>query len=513
MNAIKVFALAVALGAALILLSTSRGISLSQMGKSANSRLDTGTQHYEESQQETQPFAKRNPLTGRRNRNGISTDNIGRQPQSIASESEETYQEQQQPQVSKIKKVQQEPKEPTQQSAQSTSEAPWGTYPDWWTKAWDSSAVASQLDQYVGDEPFFPPCKTDGSGWKGYDFVEPPPSFLKNVTNPCWYENPQSKKTLSCAPYFYLAGVAKCGTTDIAKRLRLHPEVGQGSMKEYHWWERDRFGSFNEEDPESVKMDRGVTFKEYTAKITGRDIYSVQNEIKDTGSSRVVFGDFSPSYLWDPQNWVLLEGNQGCTEPRLVVGQHIHHFAPQAKILMIFRHPTPRLYSRFVSRIPRTAALRGATAEDFHEYVVNGVKLYNDCFKRWSIRQCAYNHTLYKDAVTRLVEGMYPVFMADWLRTWPREQMLLMRYEDYGGHEREHISKILKFIGRSDLARSEMDGLMKFHAVNQGTVEYAKSGSMFNSTKKILDEFYEPFVLKFAEMLKDRRFLWTDIPH
>ena len=47
----------------------------------------------------------------------------------------------------------------------------------------------------------------------------------------------------------------------------------------------------------------------------------------------------------------------------------------------------------------------------------------------------------------RLVEGMYPVFMADWLRVWPREQLFLMRYEDYGGHERERIAEVIKFLG------------------------------------------------------------------
>ena len=47
----------------------------------------------------------------------------------------------------------------------------------------------------------------------------------------------------------------------------------------------------------------------------------------------------------------------------------------------------------------------------------------------------------------RLVEGMYPVFVADWLRVWPREQMFLMRYEDYGGHERERLTEVMAFLG------------------------------------------------------------------
>ena len=47
----------------------------------------------------------------------------------------------------------------------------------------------------------------------------------------------------------------------------------------------------------------------------------------------------------------------------------------------------------------------------------------------------------------RLVEGMYPVFLQDWLRVWPKEQLFVMRYEDYGGHERKRISEVLDFLG------------------------------------------------------------------
>ena len=35
--------------------------------------------------------------------------------------------------------------------------------------------------------------------------------------NPCWYEQPKPKKGLNCLPYVYLAGVAKCGTTDLSR--------------------------------------------------------------------------------------------------------------------------------------------------------------------------------------------------------------------------------------------------------------------------------------------------------
>ena len=44
-----------------------------------------------------------------------------------------------------------------------------------------------------------------------------PRAYLPNSKNPCWYEQPRSKKGLNCLPYVYLAGVAKCGTSDLSR--------------------------------------------------------------------------------------------------------------------------------------------------------------------------------------------------------------------------------------------------------------------------------------------------------
>ena len=60
-----------------------------------------------------------------------------------------------------------------------------------------------------------------------------------------------------------------------------------------------------------------------------------------------------------------------------------------------------RLYSRFLSRIPRYPPFKGATPKMFHDFVVKGVACYKKCFKKHSIRECAYNKTLYDEAVVR----------------------------------------------------------------------------------------------------------------
>ena len=54
---------------------------------------------------------------------------------------------------------------------------------------------------------------------------------------------------------------------------------------------------------------------------------------------------------------------------------------------------------------------------------------------------------------------------------------------------------------------------MEMPKFNPGTDHYNKYGQMLEKTKKALDEFYQPFITKFAEILQDERFLWRDTPH
>ena len=46
----------------------------------------------------------------------------------------------------------------------------------------------------------------------------------------------------------------------------------------------------------------------------------------------------------------------------------------------------------------------------------------------------------------RIVEGMYSVFMEDWLRIFRRDQMMIMRNEDYSDDVEGHMIDIFSFL-------------------------------------------------------------------
>ncbi|XP_025108548.1 carbohydrate sulfotransferase 15-like isoform X2 [Pomacea canaliculata] len=325
---------------------------------------------------------------------------------------------------------------------------------------------------------------------------EEPRQYLNSTKNPCWFDN-STYPNLLCLPYFYVAGVAKSGTSDLFRRIALHPDVMEGMKKEYHWWDYGRY------------MEGGnIPLADYARMVTGEQgSKTVESEILTKGTSDKIFGDRSTSIFRDVHRWRFLDGNRGCQEPRVLIGHHIRHVTPMARIILSFRHPTYRLYSRFLARIPE---LKRGSSVTFHKLVVKAVRLYRDCFARLSLRHCAYNETLFESTGVRLVGGMYSIFLEDWLRIFPRSHIYVMRYEDYATDMLTEINKIYAFLHLAKLNGTVMKGVLDDVKLKAGIL-YEKVGPMMPETMDILNDFYEPFMENLADILQDERFLWRDM--
>lgn len=46
-----------------------------------------------------------------------------------------------------------------------------------------------------------------------------------------------------------------------------------------------------------------------------------------------------------------------------------------------------------------------------------------------------------------ITQGMYVEFLGDWLRVFPRQQLLILRNEDYKVAQRQHMEAVFKFLG------------------------------------------------------------------
>ncbi|CAL1548615.1 unnamed protein product, partial [Lymnaea stagnalis] len=82
----------------------------------------------------------------------------------------------------------------------------------------------------------------------------------------------------------------------------------------------------------------------------------------------------------------------------------------------------------------------------FHRLVISAIEKYMACFKAWSPRHCVYNGTLYGQVKLRLQEGVYSVFVKDWLRVFPAGQILFLRFEDYKLDVPSTMRQVLQFL-------------------------------------------------------------------
>ena len=64
------------------------------------------------------------------------------------------------------------------------------------------------------------------------DLIRTVPTSIPGLPSPCWHD---LMGVPHCLPAFFLAGVAKCGTTDMFLRLQTHPQLVPSRKKEPHW--------------------------------------------------------------------------------------------------------------------------------------------------------------------------------------------------------------------------------------------------------------------------------------
>ena len=138
--------------------------------------------------------------------------------------------------------------------------------------------------------------------------------------------------------------------------------------------------------------------------------------------------------------------------------------------------------------------------EEFHQTAVKEVEEWNACVADQGQAKCV---RLYNPQ--QLVKGMYAEFIGEWLSSFPRDQLLFLRNEDYKVAQREHMEAVFGFLGVRNLTESEWSDVMDMPVKNVGKGKT----EMLPKTRKLLEEFYKPFNAMLASKLGDDRYLWT----
>ena len=192
-------------------------------------------------------------------------------------------------------------------------------------------------------------------------------------------------------PNFFIVGAQKCGTTAMYSYLDQHPQIFMSPVKEPHF-----FGS----DFTDTRLARyRNSLNEYLA-------------LFDGVTTEKAIGEASPSYLLST-----------------VAAQEIHEFSPNAHIIIMLRSPIDMIYSmyhqsHFMGDEPSDTFREAIEPELDHGWDAHTNRTY-------SYLEVAHNSVLVKR----------------YLKTFPREQIKIILFDDFKQDVATVYSETLAFLG------------------------------------------------------------------
>lgn len=296
-------------------------------------------------------------------------------------------------------------------------------------------------------------------------------------------------------PTFIIIGAQKSGTTSIFRYLVQHPHV----LPPRNWVEErsTEVHFFDFRIPTEKRRDYSTT-EEFFCYV--RKIYVEQYFYKDTllgaaknGTNLVSF-EKTPRYL---QDFLLVPGYVKKTCPWL------------RKLIAVIRDPVDRAYSHY--NMDRGAASDPA---EFERLVLVEIdNMTNAGLVKWNSESELFNSSvLSPEEETRAFlslpqrpqyvrRGLYDIQLREWSKTFAiPDELLVINYDDLQGDgARTVYERILKHVALPD------HNLSNGYDVHNAR-RYAKP--MLNRTRKLLQQFYEPFNSRLHLLLGDH---WRDV--
>ena len=192
---------------------------------------------------------------------------------------------------------------------------------------------------------------------------------------------------LRLLPDFLIIGGQRCGTSSLYYYLTEHPNITPAFTKEPHYFD-EQFAK----GPDWYRTQfPTVLQKQYCKSLLGRDLLT---------------GEGTPYYLLYPH-----------------AARRAYEVVPRVKLIALLRNPVERAYSQYW--IEKQAGFEEWSFEDAvmheqerlageHEKMLQDENYYSHSFRHFSY----------------LTRGIYIDQLKNWMRFFPREQMLTLKSED-----------------------------------------------------------------------------------
>jgi hypothetical protein len=205
-------------------------------------------------------------------------------------------------------------------------------------------------------------------------------------------------------PQFVIIGAQKCGTSSLYRYLNEHPAVAPAAGKEVHYFD--------------LHFRRGPRwYRAHFPTVLYSEFFRVR-----TGQ-RLMTGEASPYYMFHPR-----------------VPERIKTLLPAVKLIALLRDPVERALSAFHHQVRRGSEplpFIEAIEQEPHRLAGEVEKLTRDD----TYRSHAHRHHSY------LARGIYADQLEAWMRVFPREQILVIRSEDFFERPAGIVAGVLSFLG------------------------------------------------------------------
>ncbi len=248
-------------------------------------------------------------------------------------------------------------------------------------------------------------------------------------------------------PDFVIIGARKCGTTFLYHLLTQHPHIEPAALKEVHF-----FDALYEEGVEWYRQN-------------------------------------FPTPRWkDGRTTITGEASPHIAYP--LAPERVAEVVPRARLIALLRNPVDRAYSRYQQMVRR-----GRITRSFEEVVEREKAMLLKAPQSGEDREeyLAEVRESSEDWIQALYKGLYVEHLARWSEFFDREQMLILKSEDFFTRPQEILQQVFGFL---DLPEWEPDP-SEFER-KRNARKYEK---MNPETRRSLEEFFEPHNKRLYEYL------------
>ena len=277
-------------------------------------------------------------------------------------------------------------------------------------------------------------------------------------------------------PSFLIIGGAKCGTTSLYAHLLEHPNILPASMKEVDFFQHIRN--------------------------TKTSFYRSHFPIK---RRNLITGEASALYF-----------------VHRLVPKRVHELLPSVKLILLLRNPVEVAYSGFHYMVNLGAQIT-ENFEDTIKAELKRIEIENEK-PEFTIENTNYDH--YQSAFSYLRHGIYANYILNWLKLFPKEQLLILHTKELYNNRDNVLDKTFEFLDlpkhriENRIEKNKIDKIRPLGGRQRNIYKNidSKTRTLFNvqnypemksKTRKLLQDFFRPHNEKLFEMI-GKRFDWND---